>query len=73
MGISTPKPKLKRLICNACDLNSKCNFYKNKSYRFAFGQGVSTHSPAIDAGYEERAYYCCHREKIPISEQLEEK
>jgi hypothetical protein len=69
MGVSVPKPKMKRLVCNACDLNHLCNFYRNHSFRFSVGD-VSTHVIPIDAGYEERAFYCCHRDKIDIKEVL---
>lgn len=53
-----------RFICNSCDLNEKCGFYKNKSYRFTYGPFVSSHVPAKEESYEDRALLCYHRNKI---------
>lgn len=58
-----PERSERSYICHACDLNDKCNFYKNKSYRYSIGC-VSSHKIPITDSYEERALLCIHRNKI---------
>ena len=60
---SHARKKDKRIICESCDLRTRCNFYLNKSYRFSYGD-LSTHTANIEDSYEERALLCCHRQRI---------
>jgi len=62
LGRSVPNKKMKKLICDNCDLNQKCKFYQRGQYKFSVGQ-QSTHNLKW-GNLQEMAMWCVHREKI---------